>query len=87
MRLMEACLAVLEVEEAQAQPALERVYTPVIRALFRIPDTLARIRARLASEDASMKLTGFLPRMPEGIVDRELIARSAVASAFFANLE
>ena len=47
----------------------------------------ARIRARLASEDASMKLTGFLPRMPEGIVDRELIARSAVASAFFANLE
>ena len=86
MRLMEACLAVLEMEEALGQPTLVQVYTPVVHALFRIPDALARIRARLASMDAPMKLTAFLPRMPEGIVDRELIARSAVASTFVASL-
>jgi hypothetical protein len=37
--------------------------------------------------EAPMKLTGFLPRMPEVIAERELVARSAVASTFFATLE
>jgi segregation and condensation protein A len=87
MRLMEACLAVLEVEEAREQPALEQVYTPRVHVLFRIPDALVRMRATLAELGAPMKLTGFLPRMPEVVAERELVARSAVASTFFATLE
>jgi segregation and condensation protein A len=87
MRLMEACLAVLEVEEAREQPALEQVYTPRVHVLFRIPDALVRMRATLAELEAPMKLTGFLPRMPEVVAERELVARSAVASTFFATLE
>ena len=87
MRLMEACLAVLELEEGREQSLLEQVYTPVVRALFRIPDALARMRATLAALEAPIKLTVFLPRMPEVVVERELVARSAVASTFFATLE
>ena len=87
MRLMEACLTVLEMEEAREQPLIDQVYVPVTRALFRIPEALARIRAKLATLEAPIKLTGFLPRMPEVVADRELVARSAVASTFFASLE
>ncbi len=87
MRLMEACLAVLEMEEAREMPAFEEVYAPVTRALFRIPDALARMRAKLASLDAPVRLVGFLPRMPDTIADCELVARSAVASTFVASLE
>jgi len=59
MRLMEACLTVLEMEEAREQPsAIEQVYMPVVPALFRIPDALARIRATLAGMDAPVNLTG-----------------------------
>ena len=88
MRLMEACLTVLEMEEAREQSsALEQVYTPVVRALFRIPDALTRIRAALASLETPMKLTSFLPQMPEVVVDRELVAASAVSSSFVAILE
>jgi segregation and condensation protein A len=87
MRLMEACLTVLELEEAREQPLIDQVYVPVTRALFRIPEALARIRAKLATLEAPIKLTGFLPRMPEVVADRELVARSAVASTFFASLE
>ena len=87
MRLMEACLSVLELEEAHEQPALNEVYTPAVRFLFRIPDALTRIRASLVACDAPKKLTEFLPRMPEVVVDRELVARSAVSSTFVASLE
>jgi hypothetical protein len=87
MRLMEACLAVLEREEAQEQPAPEPVYTPVVHALFRIPGALARMRATLAGLEAAMQLTAFLPPIPERTADRDLVVRSAVASTFFASLE
>ncbi len=87
MRLMEACLAVLEHEEEQQQPAVEDVYRPVIPALFRIPDALARMRRQLAKLVAPMPLTGFLPRLPESLPNRDLVARSAVSSTFVATLE
>ncbi len=88
MRLMEACLTVLEMEEAREQPsAIERVYMSGVPALFRVPDALARIRATLAGLDAPINLTGFLPRMPEVVTDRELVARSAVSSTLVAALE
>ncbi len=88
MRLMEACLTVLEMEEAREQPsAIEQVYMPVVPALFRIPDALARIRATLAGMDAPVNLMGFLPRLPEVVTDRELVARSAVSSTLVATLE
>ena len=87
MRLMEACLAVLEMEEVRTRPALEQVYTPVIHALFRIPEALARMRSRLAASDGPMKLTGFLPSLPMDLPDHDLAAKSAVASTFFASLE
>ena len=44
MRLMEACLSVLELEEAHEQPALNEVYTPAVRFLFHIPGALTRIK-------------------------------------------
>jgi hypothetical protein len=87
MRLMEACLAVPEMEEAREQPALEQVYTPVVHVLFRIPDALACIRATLVGVDAPMKLTGFLPPLPQVVADLKLVARSAVGSTFFSVLE
>ncbi len=88
MRLLEACLAVLEREEAHEPPAPEPpVYTPVVHALFRIPGALARMRAALAGLEAPAKLTDFLPPLPEAVADRDLVARSAVASTFFASLE
>jgi segregation and condensation protein A len=87
MRLMEACLTVLELEEAREQPQFDQFYVPVTRALFRIPEALARMRAKLASLEAPMLLTGFLPRLPEGIPERDLVARSAVSSTFVAALE
>jgi segregation and condensation protein A len=87
MRLMEACLSVLELEEAREQPAFDEAYTPAVQVLFRISDALARVRARLAGSGAPIKLTDFLPRVPEAVVDRELLARSAVSSTFVASLE
>ena len=87
MRLMEACLTVLELEEAREQPQFDQVYVPVTRALFRIPEALARMRAKLATLEAPMPLAEFLPRLPETVDDRQLVARSAVASTFFASLE
>lgn len=65
MRLMEACLTVLEMEEAREQPsAIEQVYMPVVPALFRIPDALARIRSILAGMNAPVSLIGFCRGCP-----------------------
>jgi segregation and condensation protein A len=87
MRLMEACLTVLELEEARELPQFDQIYVPVTRALFRIPEALARMRAKLATLESPMPLPGFLPRMPKTVNDRQLVAKSAVASTFFASLE
>jgi segregation and condensation protein A len=87
MRLLEACLTVLEREEVREREMFDEVYAPVVRALFRIPDALARMRAMLGGLEGPMPLVSFLPRVPQAIPDRELVARSAVASTFVASLE
>ena len=87
MRLMEACLTVLEREEQGQQSAVEGVYRPVIPALFRIPDALARMRRQLAEVTEATPLKDFLPKLPESLPDRDLVARSAVSSTFVAALE
>lgn len=87
MRLMEACLTLLELEEERQQTGIESVYRPVTKALFRIPDALARMRRRLTRLSEPTLLTVFVPELPEGIPDRNLVARSAVGSTFVAALE
>ena len=87
MRLMEACLAVLEREEVRQQTEVDGVYRPVTLALFRIPDALARMRRQLAALTEPTPLTGFLPSLPRGTPDCDLVARSAVSSTFVAVLE
>ncbi len=84
---MEACLAVLEREEQELQSAVEGVYRPVIPALFRIPDALARMRRQLAEVTEATPLKDFLPKLLESLPDRDLVARSAVSSTFVAVLE
>ena len=64
MRLMEACRAVLEREEQGQQSAVEGVYRPVIPALFRIPDALARIRQQLAEGTEATPLKDFFAETP-----------------------
>ena len=85
MQLMEACLTLLEGEEADAGDAA--VYQPPARRLFSIPHALARIRAALAALTDPTPLTGFLPRLPMDVADRPLVARSAVSSTLLAALE
>ena len=87
MRLMEACLTILEREEERQQTDVESVYRPIITPLFRIPDALSRIRRWLAGLPEPTLLTDFLPELPEEVLDRGLVARSAVGSTFVAALE
>ena len=87
MHLMAACLAVLEREEGRQEAEIEKVYRPVIPALFRIPDALTRMRRQLACLAEPTPLAGFLPRLPKDVLDRDLVARSAVSSTFVAALE
>ena len=84
---MEACLAVLEREEVRQQTEVDGVYRPVIPALFRIPDALARMRRQMVEVTVSTPLVSFLPKLPDGLPDRDLVARSAVSSTFVAALE
>ena len=87
MWLMEGCLAVLKHEVERAQLAAEEVYRPVTPALFSISGALVRMRRRLADLTQPMLLPGFLPKLPEGVQDFDLVTRSAVSSTFVAALE
>ena len=89
MRLMEACLTVLERDEAEGPAASEAValYRIVLRPLFRVSDALARIREHLAVLEAPVPLAAFLPRVPPTAADHDLVCRSAVASTLVAALE
>ena len=86
MALMEACLTVLRGREGEPDAAAA-VYRPPIPNLFRVPDALVRMRARLAEIIGAEPLEAFLPRMPQTTTNRELLARSAVSSTFMAALE
>ena len=85
MALMEACLTVLRGREGEADVAA--LYRPPIPDLFRVPGALLRIRAKLAASVGAEPFEAFLPRMPRTNKNRELVARSAVASTFMAALE
>ncbi len=87
MTLMEACLTLLEREEEAASNQAEAVYRPNVAVLHRIPDALARMRARLATLTEPAQLRTFLPRLPADVPDRERQARSAVSSTLVAALE
>jgi hypothetical protein len=86
MALMEACLTVLRGREGEPDAAAA-VYRPPIPNLFRVPDALVRMRAKLAEITGAEPLEAFLPRMPQTTTNRELLARSAVTSTFMAALE
>lgn len=91
MRLMEACLAVLEREEQQweavAGQAADAVYRPVIPRLFRVPDAIARMRRQIVEFAEARPLGDYVPKLPNDASDGELLARSAVSSTFMAALE
>ena len=90
MKLMEACLTLLEREEetaAEAPGEAEPVYRPVARLLFRVPDALARVRGVLSRADGPVAFRQCLPPVDREAAHSELRARSAVASTLIAALE
>ena len=91
IKLMEACLAVLEREDERESlrgvPADEAAYRLVIPALFRVPDAIVRLRTRLAEIRRPMRFEEFVPRVGRAEEAWELRARSAVSSTFVAALE
>ena len=62
-------------------------HDPSIAELFRVPDALARMRAKLAQIAGAAPFEAFLPRLPQTTTNRALLARSAVGSTFMAALE
>ena len=86
MALMEACLTVLR--GIEGKPGNEvAVYVPVLHGLFRVGDAIERIRLRLAAETDAVALERCLPTVAADAANRELKARSAVASTFLGMLE
>jgi segregation and condensation protein A len=86
MALLEACLTVLRDDEDQALDDVS-VYRPGFPELFRVPGTIVRMRAMLATLTEPAALAVFFPRVPERAGDRGVIARSAISSTFVAALE
>jgi segregation and condensation protein A len=82
MALMEACLTVLRGRDEQ--PTAASVYRPPRSEVFRIPETLDRLRALVAALTEPRPLEAFFPRVP---AQAPLLARSAVAATFMAALE
>jgi segregation and condensation protein A len=85
MALLEACLTVLRGRDAV--PAATPVYRPALGELFRIPEALIRMRARVATMYEPRPLEAFLPVVPAEKRGEPVIVRSAVASTFVAALE
>jgi hypothetical protein len=68
-------------------PAATPVYRPALGELFRIPEALIRMRARVAAMREPRPLEAFLPEVPAEKRGEPVIIRSAVASTFVAALE
>ncbi len=86
MRLMEACLAVIRPPDER--PAIEEpVYRPVALGLFEMDAVRRRLRALVDALTQPAPMTALLPRLPEGPVDRPLLARSAVSATLVGVLE
>ena len=59
----------------------------MVPALLRVPEALTCMRRQLACLAEPRPLPGFLPTLPKDMLDRDLVARSAVSSTFVAALE
>jgi hypothetical protein len=70
-----------------ALPTATPVYRPAIAEVFRIPEALRRMRARVAEMSEPRPLEVFLPEVPAEKRGEPVIVRSAVASTFVAVLE
>jgi segregation and condensation protein A len=79
--LLRACLTLLEL------PAWERVYRPSPPPLWRVPDALAHMRTRLASQPQGAALEAFLPAGVGQGSTTHLQRRAALASTLVAGLE
>ncbi len=86
MRLMEACLTVLQGRDGETAPA-EPIYRPAIPELYRLPEAIARMRKRLAEAHGLQPFGVFLPPIRTDASIKPVIARSALASTFVAALE
>ena len=86
MALMEACLTVLRGPEGQPGTDVA-VYVPVLHGLFRVSDAIERIRRRLAAEEGAVAFERCLPAVGADTANRDLKARSAVASTLLGVLE
>jgi segregation and condensation protein A len=85
MALMEACLTVLHGRDEV--PVETPVYRPAIPDVFRIPETLLRMRALVAAMTAPRPLETFWPAVPVEKRGEPVVVRSAVASTLVAALE
>jgi hypothetical protein len=83
--LLEACLTVLRGRDEV--PAATPVYRPAFGELFRIPEALIRMRARVADMREPRPLEAFLPEVSAEQRGEPVIVRSAEASTFVAALE
>jgi segregation and condensation protein A len=82
---LEACLTVLRGRDER--PAAVSVYRPALAELFRITETLARLRPLATRMTEPKSLHALLPRLAEAVKDDKLVRRSAVAATFVAALE
>jgi segregation and condensation protein A len=85
MALLEACLTVLRGRDEL--PAQTEIYRPPMPDLFRIPEALVRMRARVADMTGPRPLGDFLPTVPPQRRGEWVVVRSAVESTFVAALE
>ena len=85
MALMEACLAILEGRAGKADD--EAAYAPPARDFWTASQASRYIRAELAGRPGGGDLASFVPAIPDGIPERALKARAAVAGTFIASLE
>ena len=89
MDLMEACLAVLQLEEDRATASADGdvVLRIPCSTFFPIQTTLRAMRARLAVMSGPEALASFVPALSSTIREQAFASRCATSSAFAAALE
>ena len=85
MALMEACLAVLEGRAGQAED--DAAYVPPVRDFWTASQASRHIRAELAGRPGGGELASFVPAIPDGMPERALKVRAAIASTLMASLD
>ncbi len=86
MRLLEACLTVLR--RPDDDPSIEAAtYRPAVSKLFQVDAVLRRLRTLVDALDGPVPFTTLLPPIPAGVIDKSLLARSAVTATLIGALE